>query len=158
MRISRPSRNIVTVVLLLAANGCIAQLPNLGGMRPLVATPTKDQVSDCRHIRNVHDALSISSAALVAASGASGVATIPVGSSGGKTALAITSVVLGALGALAITGTSIETNDYISDYPSLGGCPAILGPLDTSTPGSSDTGSASVLGGRSNTITSNAHD
>jgi hypothetical protein len=117
-------------------------------MRPLAAKPTSDQVSDCRHLRNLHDAFSIGSVALVAASGASGVATIPVSSSGGKTALAITSVILGALGALAIKGTSTETNDYISDYPSLGGCPAILGALDTSTPSSSNTGSASLFSAR----------
>jgi hypothetical protein len=120
-------------------------------MRPLVAKPTSDQVSDCRHIRNLHDVFSISSVALVAAAGASGVATIPVGSSGGKTALAITSVILGALGALALTGVSIETNDYISDYPSQGGCPAILGALDTPTPSGSDTGSTSVFDSGSKT-------
>jgi hypothetical protein len=66
-------------------------------------------------------------------------------------ALAITSVILGALGALSITGVSIETNDYISDYPSLGGCPAILGALDTPTPSSSNTGTTSVFGSGSKT-------
>jgi hypothetical protein len=118
--------------LLLAATGCIGQLSNVGGAHPsTVGSTTSREIDNCKHIRKLHDLFSISTAGLSFASGASGLSTIVVGSSGGKTAFAITSVVLGIFGAVAAKGTAIETTNYANTYTSQGGCSALLGNLES---------------------------
>lgn len=123
---------------LLVVTGCLGQLQIPSGAHPLAAgPPPRGEIEDCKHIRNLHDAFFIASAALSATSGIGGVATTSLDSPSSKKALGIVSLVLGVLGAAAATGTLVETNNYVSSYPADGGCPVILGdPQDMSAGGS----------------------